>query len=77
MGVLSGALAQKDRERLPNRRSRSEGGRMEPKGFGPNRTVTASRSNERGNPIKKATLTKSGERVTPGEAGYVRIGPWN
>ena len=32
---LRGSGTQKDRERLPNRRSRSEGGRMEPKGFGP------------------------------------------
>src|SRR5262245_15320772 len=48
-----GSDAEKDRERLPNRRSRSEGGRMEPKGFGPNRKVDLPDSKERSTPIKK------------------------
>lgn len=53
---------------------------MEPKGFGPIRTVDPLHSNERGTPIKKATLSKTAPMarlLSPGEAPYVRIDSWN
>jgi len=45
---------------------------MEPKGFGPNRTLDLLHSNQRSHPIKKATLTKSvgsAEAQANGRAG--------
>jgi hypothetical protein len=46
---------QNERGRLPNRRPLSEGGRMEPRGFGPNRTLDRPSSSTATEAIKKAT----------------------
>ena len=54
---------------------------MEPKGFGPNRTVDLLRSNERRLPIKKATRTSirvdMRAVVITGAVAYVRIDAWS
>ena len=62
----------KDRERLPNRRPRSEGGRMEPRRVRPSDTLRRTCSDPRPQPIKKA------HRVTrPGAHDLAcTIGPW-
>ena len=61
----------KDRRRLPNRRPRSEGGRMEPCGFGPSRNATDALIQPRdGNRLRKRTS----RTATPGRTG--RPGPW-